>query len=92
MTAPTWPQVTEASTSLRTVGGCYRYVADALEHDHQSLNPLRKAPMTDLEAFARLTALRDKAWAARQAARLTRSCNPRTEFEAGWAARDAVKE
>jgi len=39
--------------------------------------------MPDLETPTRLTALRDQVWAARQAARLTRSCNPRTEFEAG---------
>ena len=49
MIAPTWPAITTAAASLRTIGTVYGYLAAALEHDHASLNPERNAPMTKYE-------------------------------------------
>jgi hypothetical protein len=42
MTAPTWPTITAASASLRTVGGAYVHLADVLVHDPRILNPNRR--------------------------------------------------
>lgn len=40
MTTPTWPEITALAEVFRTqVGGCYGYVAAALEHDHRALKP-----------------------------------------------------
>lgn len=37
-TTPTWPEITALAEVFRTqIGGCYGYVAAALEHDHRAL-------------------------------------------------------
>ncbi|TFC59439.1 MULTISPECIES: hypothetical protein [unclassified Cryobacterium] len=74
MTALTWPRITAAAASVRTVGGVYRYVADALEHDHQLL---REESTMSKE---------DEALAERKPNRNPNSGNLDTEFRLGFRA------
>ncbi|MDY7542623.1 MULTISPECIES: hypothetical protein [unclassified Cryobacterium] len=80
-TVPTWQQITAATASLRTVGGVYDYVADALQHDHQHLRE-----------ESTMSKARDEAVARRKATRNPMACNPDTEVAWGFDAAADVYE